>query len=142
MIYTTVIDEFRDEYRWLSNFWVYDTTTGITVEHRYQAAKATNYEDWCTIMQSESPYHAKKLGKVLEVRPDWDIIKLPLMEEFVRDKFISNLSLRNKLLNTRGAFLIEGNQWGDTYWGVCNGVGNNHLGKILMRVRDEFFKNE
>ena len=59
------------------------------------------------------------------------------MYEIVKDKFSRNPELRVKLLNTGDIELIEGNYWGDTFWGVCNGKGENHLGKILMRVRKE-----
>jgi predicted NAD-dependent protein-ADP-ribosyltransferase YbiA (DUF1768 family) len=55
----------------------------------------------------------------------------------VKDKFSRNPELRVKLLNTGDLQLVEGNYWGDTFWGVCNGKGENHLGKILMRVRKE-----
>lgn len=142
MRYASIIDNFTGEYRWLSNFWVYDPDTGMTVEHRYQAAKASNYSDWYDIMHADTPFIAKRMGKVIEVRADWEHVKLSLMEEFVRDKFIKNVELREKLINTSGTFLIEGNTWGDTFWGVCNGIGENHLGKILMRIRDDFFNHE
>ena len=43
---------------------------------------------------------------------------------------------------TGDAELIEGNNWGDTFWGVCNGVGENHLGKLLMARRAQLRGNE
>ena len=81
MRYTRIIEEFRGEYRWLSNFWIHDTARGLSVEHHYQAAKTTNYQDWLLIMSAETPALAKKYGKPIEhggritVREDWNIVK-------------------------------------------------------------------
>ena len=71
------------------------------------------------------------------LRKDWEQVKDDIMYEVVRAKFIQHPILAQQLLDTRDAELIEGNNWGDTYWGVCNGYGKNMLGRILMRVRDE-----
>ena len=144
MKYTQIIEEFQGEYRWLSNFWIYDDVRGLSVEHHYQAAKAKHYEDYLRIMSAENAYEAKKIGKsidhggMLVVRSNWHDIRLTLMEQFTRVKYATNHGLKQKLLNTQGMLLIEGNKWGDTFWGVCNGVGENNLGKIIMKVRDEF----
>lgn len=145
MKYTQIVEEFQGEYRWLSNFWVYDTVRGLSVEHHYQAAKATNYQDYLRIMSAENAYEAKQLGKPIDkggilvtVRPDWDSIKLILMEQFTREKYATNHTLAQKLRDTKGSLLLETNRWNDTFWGICNGVGENHLGKIIMKVRDEF----
>jgi predicted NAD-dependent protein-ADP-ribosyltransferase YbiA (DUF1768 family) len=56
------------------------------------------------------------------------------MEDLSRQKF-SHPELRQKLLDTGSCTLVEGNTWGDTFWGVCDGVGENHLGKLLMTIR-------
>lgn len=138
MSFTRIIDSFKNEHRWLSNFWVYDEKTGMTVEHHYQAAKATNAEDYSRILMAPNPYEAKKLGGQIVCRSDWNDVKLVLMEYFVKEKFIWNAQLAAKLKATSDALLVEGNTWGDKFWGVCDGEGQNHLGKILMRVRDEF----
>ena len=58
------------------------------------------------------------------------------MQEIVQAKFEQNPVLAKWLLNTGDAKLIEGNTWNDRYWGVCAGIGQNKLGKILMKVRD------
>ena len=58
------------------------------------------------------------------------------LEEIVEEKFRQNPKLAEMLLATEDAILIEGNTWGDKFWGVCNGVGENNLGKVLMYVRD------
>jgi N-glycosidase YbiA len=145
MKFTSIIDSFSGEYRWLSNFWIHDLVRQLSVEHHYQAAKTTNFQDWLLVMSAETPAKAKKYTKPIEyggrisgIRPDWKEVRVPLMEQFTREKYATNADLRNRLLDTQGSLLIEGNTWNDTFWGVCNGVGENNLGKILMRVRDGF----
>ena len=92
----------------------------------------------------ETPGKAKRAGKYLQLRFDWNDVKLSIMEDLVREKFINNWELSEKLLNTKDAELIEGNCWGDTFWGMDlrhnPPIGGNHLGKILMKVRDELKK--
>lgn len=84
-----------------------------------------------------SPRDAKKLGRKVMLRDDWEEVKDDLMYKIVLAKFLQNPSLAEALEQTGNAKLIEDNHWGDTYWGVCDGVGENKLGEILMRVRDE-----
>lgn len=60
----------------------------------------------------------------------------------VFEKFLQNPELRNRLIDTGNKILIEGNTWGDTYWGMCNGNGLNKLGEILMIVREKMKKGE
>jgi len=137
---TQVIDSFTGEYRFLSNF--HPSVISIdgkpypTVEHMYQAAKTgePHQKDW--IRGSETPGEAKGRGRRVNIRPDWEQVKVAAMLILLRKKF--NIpELKEKLINTGDAELIEGNTWGDTFWGVCNGVGENNLGKLLMRVREE-----
>lgn len=71
------------------------------------------------------------------IRPDWENVKLRVMYDIVKAKFLQNEKLQAKLLATRDRMLIEGNDWGDTFWGMVDGEGANNLGKILMRVREE-----
>jgi predicted NAD-dependent protein-ADP-ribosyltransferase YbiA (DUF1768 family) len=78
---------------------------------------------------------AKRLGRRVQVQPDWDSIKLRMMEYILTAKF-SMPDMAAKLLATGDAILIEGNTWGDKFWGECDGEGANHLGHILMYVRD------
>lgn len=85
------------------------------------------------------PNTAKRMGQRLVLRPHWDRIKLAIMHQLVFEKFHSNPSMRDRLIGTENALLIEGNDWGDTYWGVCRGLGANNLGNILMLVRSEIF---
>ena len=79
---------------------------------------------------------AKRLGKSVELRTDWSQIKLEVMADLLWQKFIINPKLRSMLLATGDRELVEGNTWGDTFWGKCGGVGTNHLGNLLMRLRD------
>jgi ribA/ribD-fused uncharacterized protein len=85
----------------------------------------------------ENPAIVKKLGQKIKIRKDWDSKKLEVMNWGVREKFNNNSTLRELLLSTGDEELIEGNHWKDTFWGVCDGKGKNHLGKILMEVRRE-----
>ena len=80
---------------------------------------------------------AKSEGRQLPLRADWETAKFVVMEEVVRDKFTRNAELRQKLLDTGDAYLEEGNTWGDKIWGTVNGEGENRLGKILMKIREE-----
>jgi ribA/ribD-fused uncharacterized protein len=138
------INEFTGVNRFLSNFWscfiIAEGTWYPSVENAYQAMKMSNKLDrlrFVTIKASE----AKKLGRTLPMRPDWDDVKLEVMYQLVKQKFADPM-LGSHLLNTGDAELQEGNYWGDTYWGTVNGFGENHLGKILMRVREELKEAE
>lgn len=138
-----VIDSFQGQYRFLSNFYPArirpypNMETCESVEHAYQAAKAKRKEDYLAIMSCESPGIAKRMGRRIAIRDDWERIKDEVMLYFVRQKFYDNRNLGRLLLATGDAELIEGNHWNDQYWGVCNGKGQNKLGKILMQVREE-----
>lgn len=135
-----MIKEFQGKYRFLSNFWpavvVFEGLRFPTVEHAYQAAKSKDTDVWEVIRMCKTPGEAKKLGKHLRLRPDWGQVKLALMEDLVRQKF-SSFKLGALLVATGDQEIIEGNDWGDVFWGVCRGKGENHLGKILMKVRKE-----
>jgi ribA/ribD-fused uncharacterized protein len=135
---TKIIDSFRGDYRWLSNFGdarvVYDGYEFRSSENAYQAAKTMDLFER-KIFQRITPGEAKRRGKEVLLRPDWDQVKLPIMYQILVDKFTRNLHLARQLLETRDAILVEGNDWGDTFWGVCNGHGYNHLGNCLMAVR-------
>lgn len=130
---------FSGEYRWLSNFWPAKVVCrGLvfpTVENAYQAMKCKVFDQMVEFTHIK-PWEAKKLGRTIVTREDWDIIKLETMRNLVHQKFWHE-DLKQKLLATGHVMLIEGNTWGDTYWGVCNGKGENHLGKILMAERAE-----
>jgi ribA/ribD-fused uncharacterized protein len=135
------IDRFHGEYSFLSNFYAseieYKNRTYATVEHAYQAAKATTARDRSKIASAKTPGQAKRLGQKVRMRLDWDGVKREIMTELVRIKFTTNPYLQEKLLATESAHLEEGNTWGDVIWGTVNGIGKNWLGEILMLVRHE-----
>ncbi len=136
----SVIDSFRGDNSFLSNFYkcavVFEGVTYPSVEHAFQAAKNpdTGYREGVAAVAS--PVMAKRMGRRTALRPDWEEVKDGIMYELLLPKF-SDPGLRDKLIATGDADLIEGNNHGDRYWGVCGGVGQNRLGKLLMRVRDE-----
>jgi len=134
------IDSFSGDFRWLSNFAeapvVHDGVEYPTTEHAYQAAKTTDWAERDAIHQCATPGRAKRMGREITMRPDWDDVKEAVMLDLTRQKYALP-EYRERLLATGDREIVEGNTWGDTFWGVCNGVGENKLGRILMRVRDE-----
>jgi len=140
MTENNVIDSFRGDFSFLSNF--YESTIYVdgeryrSVEHAFQAHKTLDPWSRRLIREAKTPGEAKKLGKGVKLRPDWESVKVNLMRDFVRKKF-ENPFMRPLLLATGDAILVEGNTWNDTFWGVCKGTGKNMLGKILMEVREE-----
>ena len=133
-----VISKFSDEYDFLSNFYespvTYEGFTYRNSEAAYQAQK-------CSIVLERvkfttlTAHHAKKLGRSVNIRLDWENVKADVMFHVVLSKFEQNTELAHKLMQTGDAYLEEGNTWGDTTWGTVNGQGQNLLGKILMDVR-------
>lgn len=124
----------------LSNFYesklVYKGLAFRNAEAAYQASKCKypeRKEKFCNV----AGWEAKELGKTVELRSDWNEVKLRTMYEVVSAKFAQNPDLWQMLADTGDEEIVEGNYWNDTYWGVCNGVGENHLGKILMWIRNE-----
>jgi len=107
-----------------------------TVEGAYQAAKTLDLEVRAQIAALPRPGQAKRYGRKLKVRDDWEKVKLAVMEDLLRQKF-AHPDLRQKLLDTGDAYLEESNTWGDRWWGVCDGKGQNHLGRLLMKIRNE-----
>lgn len=134
-----MINKFVRQYRFLSNFYPSEVYwEGIkypSVEHAYQSAKTISPFDKRVIELCKTPGEAKRYGGRVHLRKGWENIKLFIMEDLVNQKF-KNPKLQQLLFATGNEELIEGNDWGDTFWGVCNSVGQNHLGKILMAVRD------
>ncbi len=135
------INSFKGEYRFLSNFFrspiEFDLYMFPTVEHAYQYAKLIDGDECKDKIKSiVLPGDAKRLGKMGKMKSNWDNIKIDIMTYLVMQKFERYYVLRQKLIETDNAVIIEGNTWGDTFWGVYNDVGENHLGKILMRVRE------
>lgn len=135
------INSFSGYYAFLSNFYSSKIQDGDfvfdTVEHAYQAAKTTTEEDFLFVKNAKTPAEAKNRGRLIECRSDWDDVKDEVMLYYARLKFEQNLDLRQKLLDTDNKKLVEGNHWGDMYWGVFRDKGRNQLGLTLMKVREE-----
>lgn len=134
--YESVIDYFgtgsdAGDYSFLSNFYEHN---GWTVEHHYQAAKTTDPAWAARIFAAPTPGQAKKLGRRAPMRFTWENEKVAVMRALLHLKF-TDPELSARLVATGGAQLVEGNWWGDTFWGVCKGVGTNMLGRLLMEVR-------
>lgn len=134
------ITSFTGQYRFLSNFFPVEIemegNTYRTLEHAYQAAKTLNPIERWRIRDCNTPGQAKRAGRRVTKRDGWEDARTVVMELLLRQKF-QRPDLRSKLILTGNAELIEGNDWGDTFWGVCDGEGENWLGKLLMRVRDD-----
>lgn len=141
---TNRIDRFdhNGPYAFLSNYAeAVVTLDGVeypTVEHAYHAAKSFDKDHRLRVASALTPGMAKKLGQSVTLRSDWETVKLDVMEGLLRQKF-SHIKLILALLATGDADLIEGNWWHDTFWGVSftSGEGENHLGKLLMKIREE-----
>lgn len=135
-----MIERFNGEYVFLSNFYpspiVINGVEYPTVEHAYQAAKTCNRREKLLVAYASTPGQAKRMGRKLSLRLNWEEIKVDTMLGLVRLKFTES-NLRAKLLATGTVELVERNAWNDRFWGVCRGNGQNQLGKILMRVREE-----
>lgn len=130
--------EFRNEHYYLSNFYNapirYNGLTFKNNEAAFQAMKCPERaSEFCDLNGAD----AKRLGRCVRLRSDWATVKERIMYEICLAKFMQNDELKRRLLATGDALLVEGNSWNDREWGVCNGVGENKLGKILMRVRNE-----
>ena len=140
------ITEFRGEYAFLSNFYEtsvkYEGLTYPSSEAAFQAAKCADLKAH-KAFQTMTPLQAKRFGRKVLLRPDWEQVKLQVMADILKSKFC-NKTLQNKLLATGSATLIEGNHWNDTFWGVdlATGKGENHLGQLLMSLRESLKKTK
>lgn len=139
------ITEFRNEHRFLSNFWFVPGglrvggMSGPTVEHVFQAIKTLDPVERAGILAEPKPGNAKKLGRNVTLRPDWEPMKIGVMARLQAAKY-TQPEMARLLLATGDAEIIEGNHWCDTFWGKCNCArhdfeGLNWLGRILMLQR-------
>lgn len=139
------ITEFRQRWAFLSNFYpvnVYlDNQVYRSVEHAYQAAKTSDPQQRAYIRFLPSAGEAKRAGKRITPDVGWEARKLDVMRGLLRQKFAGG-PLREQLLRTGAAKLEEHNGWGDRYWGICRGEGDNHLGRLLMEIRAELLAKE
>jgi hypothetical protein len=134
------IEAFAGAHSFLSNFYPSDLEYGgevyPTVEHAFQAAKTFDLAERRRIRDLTNPAQAKRAGRRVALRDDWERVKVGIMEALLRQKF-ADPTLRAELRETAGRDLVEGNTWGDRFWGVYNGRGQNHLGRLLMKIRAE-----
>ena len=152
MLELPVIDSFKGEYEIFSNFYPcqveYNDIIFPTVEHAYQAAKSVDISFHYKLAGLTANYagYAKKLGRKVELRPEWEILKIAIMRNLITQKFSSGI-FKKALLDSKGSELIEGNHWHDNFWGNCtcvkckNIVGKNILGKLLMELRRGYERN-
>lgn len=130
---------FTGEYRWLSNFWRLEYPIEVngynfyTTENLYQAFKCAKIDDFPYFVDI-TPGEAKKLGRTIEIIDGWDSMKLDVMKELQIIKY-TQPKFRDLLIKTGDRYIEETNNWNDVFYGVCNGIGENHLGKIIMDIR-------
>lgn len=149
---------FSGEYEFLSNFapisFYYKGIRYLNSEAAFQSEKYVGNTEEETLEYREkhfskaSPSQAKKLGRSIDLRSDWEDVKDEVMLDIVRAKFDQNKYWAKKLMETYDKYLEEGNWWHDNYWGVCycekcqDIRAKNKLGKILMKVRKELMDSE
>lgn len=130
---------FNGEYRFLSNFYPceiwYQEFVYPSVENAYVASKTRDIPMRESVLHC-SPSDAKRIGRTFPLREDWDAVKVKIMHLLLKQKFYSG-ELCDKLLSTGDSYIEETNHWNDRFWGVCNGKGENMLGRLLMNIRDE-----
>jgi ribA/ribD-fused uncharacterized protein len=135
--------KFRDEYWFLSNMYPCDCTfNGIKFtcsESLFQALKCIKVSDMKKF-EGLDGRSAKKLGREIKLRDDWNTYRLKAMRLALEVKFGRNPELRTLLKNTAPLELVEDNTWGDKFWGRSSGIGENHLGKLLMELRSHLIR--
>jgi len=144
-----VINKFDGtDYKFLSNFYpslvFWNGILFPSVEHAYVASKSEDLNFWLRVLMIDDPGKVKKIGRKTKLRENWNVIKIPIMLDFVRGKYYYNINnLKTALLTTGDVLLVEGNHWHDNFWGDCSCktckhiFGMNMLGKITMHVRKE-----
>ncbi|HEU4387448.1 MAG TPA: NADAR family protein [Blastocatellia bacterium] len=142
---TGAIDRFEGDFSFLSNFYcssvLFEEISYSTVEHAFQAAKTLDRSEREKIAAAKTPGVAKRLGRRVKLREDWEQTKVRIMSDLLALKF-SDPRLREALAATGQAILVEGNTWHDNFWGSCRcdrcgGKGRNTLGYLLMQLREE-----
>jgi len=139
-----MISSFKGRYDFLSNFYPciipWNGGKYSSVEHAYQATKCVFPKDRERIRKAPTPKVAKEIGRKVAIVPWWEDIKVDVMRELLIKKF-RRYELKKRLLKTGDEELVEGNWWGDRFWGVCRGRGENWLGRLLMETR-QFYRDE
>lgn len=145
-----MVKQFRDEFKFLSNFYItpitYRGSNYRSVEHAFQASKCTLLKDKMLIKNTSNPAEVRSLGRQVNMRDTWHLERISVMTELLRIKF-NNPDLQQRLIKLDGEEIVEGNFHHDTFWGQCfcryhKGAGDNQLGKILMLLVNEFVSNK
>jgi len=144
-----VINSFAGDFAFLSNFYPCNVEfNGLwfpTVEHAFQAAKSSdvNVHFQFTQIPAGQAGKAKRAGRLVAIRHDWEGVKVSIMKLLLTRKFRTNPVLGKQLISTGDVLLVEGNHWHDNTWGDCTCSkcahiqGRNILGNLLMEVRKE-----
>lgn len=137
------IEKFRGPYWFLSNFYPITVNEFPSVEHFYQASKFLDPEIREQIKAAKTSGDAKRIAEEnrTKVREGWDDLKETIMWSALVKKF-KDRELARKLLDTHDHEIVRENDWDDTFWGTVNGEGDNILGKMLMKIREELKKEE
>lgn len=142
---TTPITSFRGEHALLSNFALTPIRLGgvvyPTAENAFQAAKNPG-EDYRLSLCALSPAQARRAGRQVQLRLDWNRVRDQIMLGILTQKFRPGTAAFRVLMSTGDAPIVEENTWGDTYWGRCHGVGSNRLGVMLMSLRSRYAQSE
>ena len=145
-----MINCFDGQWAFLSNFHnseiEFEGITYPTNEHFFQAMKTFDIDERRAIANCATPGQAKRMGRRVALRPDWEQVKINAMYVGLSKKFTDE-HLADLLLKTGDEYLEEGTTWHDNEWGNCscpkcqNIEGKNLLGQLLMKVRDDI-KNQ
>lgn len=140
---------FINEYSFLSNMYPcqirYGGETFPCVETAFQYMKCCDSNDKKRFRKNGDwvdGFTARKLGRQVKLIKDWNSARLVIMYELLEEKFYNNEKLRKALKDTGDLYIEEENNWNDTFWGVCNGVGQNLLGKMIMEIRQNIIDND
>lgn len=135
---------FQGEYAWLSNMHILENP--IEDEYgflyysseNYYVSRKTNDINLKQAISLLTPKQSKIFGRKIDIVPYWDEIKISAMRNTLKKKFCANPKLKQLLIDTGDLYIEETNWWGDTFWGVCNNIGQNVLGNLLMELRNEY----
>lgn len=136
-------DKFEFNGKWVSNWFsnmiecpiIIDSVKYNSVENYYQAMKTLNPEEQLKIAKL-SPHASKSYARKIQMRPDWDSVKIGFMKQALIIKFTQHSDWKQKLIDNQSV-IVEWNNWGDKYWGatINDGMGSNILGVLLMQIR-------
>jgi ribA/ribD-fused uncharacterized protein len=135
---------FKGEYAWLSNMHILknpiEDEYGFLYysSENYYVAHKTHDVNLKHAISLLTPKQSKTFGRKIDMVPYWDEIKISVMRQAIKQKFDNNSNLKQKLIETGDLYIEETNWWNDTFWGVCNGVGKNVLGNLLMELRNDY----